>query len=166
MSIASALRGLFGLPEQNLRVLFLGLDASGRTTTLYLLKLGEEISTIPTIGEEPGPCMVRKEDEGAGQLGKQSLDPAHNQQIPHAPAGFNVETFKVAGSEITAWDVGGCDKIRPLWRHYFDNSDAVVFFFDAGDQERIPEVRPLSLQGESLLLFCFWDPFSLPRAST
>ena len=28
-----------------------GLDAAGKTTTLYKLKLGEVVSTIPTIGE-------------------------------------------------------------------------------------------------------------------
>ena len=27
-----------------------GLDASGRTTTLYHLKLGEVVTTMPTIG--------------------------------------------------------------------------------------------------------------------
>lgn len=32
------------------RILMLGLDASGKTTILYLLKLGEIVSTIPTIG--------------------------------------------------------------------------------------------------------------------
>ncbi len=29
-----------------------------------------------------------------------------------------METLKAGKLTITAWDVGGCDKIRPLWRHY------------------------------------------------
>jgi GTPase SAR1 family protein len=29
------------------------------------------------------------------------------------------------------WDVGGCDKIRPLWRHYFNGTDLVLFVFDS-----------------------------------
>lgn len=33
-----------------LRVLILGLDAAGKTTVLYRLKLGEVVTTIPTIG--------------------------------------------------------------------------------------------------------------------
>ncbi len=37
--------------------------------------------------------------------------------------------------------VGGCDKIRPLWRHYFQNTDGVLFFVDSNDRGRIPEVR-------------------------
>jgi small GTP-binding protein len=34
---------------------------------------------------------------------------------------------------LTIWDVGGCDKIRPLWRHYYQNTSAVVFVVDSRD---------------------------------
>lgn len=30
-----------------------GLDAAGKTTILYKLKLGEIVTTIPTIGKDP-----------------------------------------------------------------------------------------------------------------
>ncbi|KAG2451487.1 hypothetical protein HYH02_004085 [Chlamydomonas schloesseri] len=43
--------------------------------------------------------------------------------------------------KITFWDVGGCDKIRPLWRHYFQNTDGVLLFVDSNDRDRIPEVK-------------------------
>ena len=33
-----------------MRILMLGLDAAGKTTVLYKLKLGEVVTTIPTIG--------------------------------------------------------------------------------------------------------------------
>ena len=33
--------------------------------------------------------------------------------------GFNVETVEYKNICFTVWDVGGQDKIRPLWRHYF-----------------------------------------------
>ena len=33
--------------------------------------------------------------------------------------GFNVETVEYKNISFTVWDVGGQDKIRPLWRHYF-----------------------------------------------
>lgn len=36
--------------------------------------------------------------------------------------GFNVETVEYKGISFTVWDVGGQDKIRPLWRHYFQNT--------------------------------------------
>ena len=34
-------------------------------------------------------------------------------------SGFNVETVEYKNICFTVWDVGGQDKIRPLWRHYF-----------------------------------------------
>lgn len=34
-----------------MRILMVGLDAAGKTTILYKLKLGEVVTTIPTIGE-------------------------------------------------------------------------------------------------------------------
>jgi GTPase SAR1 family protein len=36
--------------KKNVRILMLGLDAAGKTTILYKLKLGEYVQTIPTIG--------------------------------------------------------------------------------------------------------------------
>ncbi|CAI5971608.1 unnamed protein product [Closterium sp. NIES-65] len=33
-----------------MRILMVGLDAAGKTTILYKLKLGENVTTIPTIG--------------------------------------------------------------------------------------------------------------------
>lgn len=38
------------MPTKNCKILMLGLDGAGKTTTLYSLKLGETINTIPTIG--------------------------------------------------------------------------------------------------------------------
>ena len=77
-----------------------GLDAAGKTTILYKLKLGEIVTTIPTIG-------------------------------------FNVETVEYKNISFTVWDVGGQDKIRPLWRHYFQNTQGLIFVVDSNDRERI-----------------------------
>ena len=41
--------------------------------------------------------------------------------------GFNVETVEYKNISFTVWDVGGQDKIRPLWRHYFQNTQGLVF---------------------------------------
>lgn len=71
---------IFGSKE--MRLLMLGLDAAGKTTILYKLKLGQDVTTIPTVG-------------------------------------FNVETVTYKNVKFNVWDVGGQDKIRPLWRHYF-----------------------------------------------
>mmetsp|Transcript_40178 Transcript_40178/g.87641 ORF Transcript_40178/g.87641 Transcript_40178/m.87641 type:complete len:174 (-) Transcript_40178:112-633(-) len=37
-------------PTRDCRLLMLGLDAAGKTTILYKLRLGEVVTTIPTIG--------------------------------------------------------------------------------------------------------------------
>merc|ERR1711879_1007641 len=87
---------------QEMRILMVGLDAAGKTTILYKLKLGEVITTIPTIG-------------------------------------FNVETVEFKQISLTAWDVGGRDKIRPLWRHYYQGTQAIIFVVDCNDRDRIED---------------------------
>ena len=42
--------------------------------------------------------------------------------LPCMYPGFNVETVEYKNISFTVWDVGGQDKIRPLWRHYFQNT--------------------------------------------
>lgn len=49
MSISKMLERLWGKKE--MRILMVGLDAAGKTTILYKLKLGEIVTTIPTIGK-------------------------------------------------------------------------------------------------------------------
>ena len=45
---AKALQKVLG--KQEMRILMVGLDAAGKTTILYKLKLGDIVTTIPTIG--------------------------------------------------------------------------------------------------------------------
>ncbi|KAJ5677030.1 hypothetical protein N7523_004929 [Penicillium sp. IBT 18751x] len=90
--------------RKEMRILMVGLDAAGKTTILYKLKLGEIVTTIPTIG-------------------------------------FNVETVEYKNIQFTVWDVGGQDKIRPLWRHYFQNTQGIIFVVDSNDRDRIVEAR-------------------------
>ncbi|CAF1084290.1 unnamed protein product [Rotaria sp. Silwood1] len=102
LTISSLFQQLFG--KKQMRILMVGLDAAGKTTILYKLKLGEIVTTIPTIG-------------------------------------FNVETVEYKNISFTVWDVGGQDKIRPLWRHYFQNTQGLIFVVDSNDRERIGEAR-------------------------
>jgi len=110
-----------------------GLDAAGKTTILYKLKLGEIVTTIPTIG-------------------------------------FNVETVEYKNISFTVWDVGGQDKIRPLWRHYFQNTQGLIFVVDSNDKERVQEAQDeLSkmLQEDELrdaVLLVFANKQDLPNA--
>ena len=58
---------------------------------------------------------------------------------PHL--GFNVETVEYKNIQFTVWDVGGQDKIRPLWRHYFQNTQGIIFVVDSNDRDRVVEAR-------------------------
>merc|ERR1712170_92631 len=90
--------------KKEMRILMVGLDAAGKTTILYKLKLGEVVTTIPTIG-------------------------------------FNVEEVQYKNINFTVWDVGGQDKIRKLWRYYYQNTQGVIFVVDSNDRERIEDAR-------------------------
>lgn len=41
---------VLGAAKTETRILMLGLDGAGKTTILYKLKLGEAVSSVPTIG--------------------------------------------------------------------------------------------------------------------
>eukprot|EP00879_Flechtneria_rotunda_P005926 GHRR01006232.1.p1 GENE.GHRR01006232.1~~GHRR01006232.1.p1 ORF type:complete len:183 (+),score=19.41 GHRR01006232.1:273-821(+) len=51
--------------------------------------------------------------------------------------GFNVEKVQYKNVVFTVWDVGGQEKLRPLWRHYFNNTDGLIFVVDSMDRDRI-----------------------------
>lgn len=82
----------------------LGLDAAGKTTVLYKLKLDQPVTAIPTVG-------------------------------------FNVETVTYKNVNFGIWDVGGQDKIRPLWRHYYTGTQGLIYVIDASDRERVDEAK-------------------------
>jgi len=133
LTISSLFTRLFG--KQQMRILMVGLDAAGKTTILYKLKLGEIVTTIPTIG-------------------------------------FNVETVEYKNISFTVWDVGGQDKIRPLWRHYFQNTQGLIFVVDSNDRERVNEAKEElnRMLGEDELrdavLLVFANKQDLPNAMT
>jgi len=102
LALGKVFKSLFG--KKDVRILMVGLDAAGKTTILYKMKLGEIVTTIPTIG-------------------------------------FNVETVEYKNIKFTMWDVGGQDKLRPLWRHYFQNTNGVIFVVDSNDKERVGAAR-------------------------
>jgi ADP-ribosylation factor-like protein 1 len=51
--------------------------------------------------------------------------------------GFNVETVTYKNIKLQVWDLGGQTSIRPYWRCYYANTDAVIYVVDSADRERI-----------------------------
>ncbi|XP_020393006.1 ADP-ribosylation factor 4 [Rhincodon typus] len=133
LTVSALFNKLFG--KKQVRILMVGLDAAGKTTILYKLKLGEIVTTIPTIG-------------------------------------FNVETVEYKNVSFTVWDVGGQDKIRPLWRHYFQNTQGLIFVVDSNDRERIQEaseeLNKMILEDElkDAVILVFANKQDLPNAFT
>ena len=66
-----------------------------------------------------------------------------NKAVDTVPTiGFIVETLTpVKNISFTVWDIGGQDKIRPLWRHYFVGAHGVMFVVDSADENRLNEAR-------------------------
>ena len=70
--------------------------------------------------------------------------------------GFNVETLDYKGMAITVWDVWGQDKIRVLWKHYYHNTDGLIFVVDSTERESLEDVayEIKKMVDEEELRFC------------
>lgn len=55
--------------------------------------------------------------------------------------GFNVETVKHKNVSFAVWDCGGQERIRPLWRHYFTGTNALIYVVDSSDIDRLEESK-------------------------
>jgi len=55
--------------------------------------------------------------------------------------GFNVETFQYKNVKFNMWDVGGQDRLRPLWRHYYPKTNALIYVIDSCDRSRLQESK-------------------------
>ena len=95
--------------KKKAKILMFGLDGAGKTSILYQLKLSKFINTSQTIG-------------------------------------FNYETIKYKGLFLEIWDIGGNNiffddkcKCTVLCKHYFQNTDGLIFVVDSNDRDRIED---------------------------
>lgn len=54
---------------------------------------------------------------------------------------YSVDELKWRRERLLVWDVGGQDKLRTLWRHFYGEVSCVVFVIDSGDKQRLAEGR-------------------------
>jgi len=86
--------------------------------------------------------------------------------------GFNVETVTYKNIRFQVWDLGGQSSIRPYWRCYYQNTDAIVYVVDSADVERLGTAKEelLSMLEEDELretpLVVFANKQDLPGAVT
>ncbi|KAJ5079869.1 adp-ribosylation factor 4b-related [Anaeramoeba ignava] len=59
--------------------------------------------------------------------------------------GFSVETIKYHKLTLRVWDMGGQDKIRPLWAHYYKSAKGIIFVIASDEPQRFEEAN-LELQ--------------------
>jgi small GTP-binding protein len=55
--------------------------------------------------------------------------------------GFNVESVEYRNISFLVWDVGGQEKLRMLWRHYYESAKGLIFVVDSADVDRIDMAR-------------------------
>ena len=115
--------------ETPARVIMVGLDAAGKTTVmvptyrfLFIMFCFIFLSNLPEV------------------LYKLKL----NEVVTTIPTiGFNVEQVQpVPGLNLTVWDIGGQTKIRPLWRHYFQNTHGIIWIVDSSDTGNFHKIVP------------------------
>lgn len=105
--------------HQSLHIVILGLDCAGKTTVLYRLRFNEFVNTVPTKGFNTERVRVPLSiDAGGCRSGCRRRSVACH-----------------------FWDVGGQEKLRPLWRSYTRCADGLVFVVDSVDVERMEEAK-------------------------
>jgi len=86
--------------------------------------------------------------------------------------GWVVETVQHKNIELIAWDVGGQEKLRALWRFYTQGAKALIFVVDSNDRDRFEDARKeLSKMLKedamrSAVLLVFANKQDLPNAMT
>merc|ERR1712113_47039 len=91
------------------RVLIIGLDNAGKTTTLEAFKAifngmhHSNTPTVSTVGLNLARIKVKSD------------------------------------TEVVIWDVGGQAMLQPLWRSYYKNADSILFVLDSTDSDRLGE---------------------------
>lgn len=93
------------------RVLILGLESSGKTSVLEWIK-----------------CMLTPASPTPEQLSKVT-----------STVGLNVFNLRLPSEEILLWDLGGNEKLRPIWEPYIEQADAVIWVFDCNDKAALAE---------------------------
>lgn len=95
-----------------------------------------------------GACCAKQEYRvlmlGIGAAGKTTiLYRLKKHEVVHtvATVGFTMETVHFGELEFCVWDLGGQDKIRPLWKHYYNGAQGIIFVVDSSDRSQISKAK-------------------------
>ncbi len=90
--------------------------------------------------------LIRASVSGLDAAGKSTILSVYADGIAHVDVtvptiGFCLESVNAKDFSFLCWDVGGCDKIRPPWLRYLDDTHCLVFVVDCNDRDREVEAR-------------------------
>nr|QXF29023.1 Arl3 [Vischeria sp. CAUP Q 202] len=100
----------------------------GLLTLLRRLKRNEKEARILVLGlDNAGKTTILKK--------------LSDEDISHImpTQGFNIKSLLHEGFKLNVWDIGGQKSIRPYWRNYFDQTDALIYVIDSADRKRMGE---------------------------
>ena len=100
------------ISKPEMRILIVGLDSSGKTSMLEKMKeMFSDLQPIP----------------------KEHIKPT---------VGLNVAKIEdFLGVQWTFWDLGGLERLRPIWLKYYRESHGIFFLVDSTDETRIDDAR-------------------------
>lgn len=110
------------------KVIIVGLDNAGKTTTLY-----KYASTL--LGRASGIFFSSHGPRACRRL-------LLNEVVVTAPTiGSNVEEVQFKNLKFVMWDLGGQESSRAAWATYYKQTNAIVMVIDSTDRERIGLVK-------------------------
>ena len=106
-----------GLWQKEAKILFLGLDNSGKTTLLHMLK--DEVQIFSVTKQRLLDCLLYK-------LYKFCICLVLQRLVQHQPTQYPTsEELSIGQIKFKAFDLGGHQIARRVWKDYY----AKVFFF-------------------------------------
>lgn len=126
--------------NKEMRLLMLGLDAAGKTSKyLVMVLLTKHAANI--LFSRSNSIQTQTQPICENDCNRNVHPLEFGTATDRTTVGFNVETVTYKNVRFNVWDVGGQEKIRPLWRHYYTGTQALVFVVDSSDRDRIDEAR-------------------------
>jgi len=80
--------------------------------------------------------------EGSGKTSVlQFLEEGPNGADPKPTTAYDIKEVKWSGVQFSIYDVAGGEKVRDLWKHYYADTDAVIWFVDSTTPDRFEDSK-------------------------